>query len=207
MSGWVEQYLDALRARDEKEKAAIDVYRQCTKLQDQWAQAQQTQRRRVAEDIPQQANPPPPSIMGRGLRRVTSPPLPTASESANLAQLRQDLAKSQQERGEMSTKLEVALRELDTLRGKARVDVKRINQLNTQVTQLAVKLKDREEELRGKAKLIENVQDENVTLNLQLNMADEQAEKLKSENKELVDRWMARMGKEADQMNEQHKFG
>lgn len=29
MSGWVEQYLDALRARDEREKAAIDVYRQC----------------------------------------------------------------------------------------------------------------------------------------------------------------------------------
>lgn len=178
-----------------------------TKLQDQWAQLQQRQGARAAEDEPEQANPPPPSIVGRGLRRVTSPPAPTASESASLAQLRQDLAKSQQERGEMSTKLEVALRELDTLRGKARVDVKRINQLNAQVSQLAVKLKDREEELRGKAKLIENVQDENVTLNLQLNIADEQAENLKSENKELVDRWMARMGQEADQMNEQHKFG
>ena len=107
----------------------------------------------------------------------------------------------------MSVKLESALRELEALKGKARVDVKRINQLNSTVTQLSVKLKDREEELRGKAKLIENVQDENVTLNLQLNMADEQAEKLKAENKELVDRWMARMGKEADKMNEQHKFG
>ncbi|KAK5239702.1 autophagy protein 16, interacts with Atg12p-Atg5p, partial [Exophiala xenobiotica] len=57
------------------------------------------------------------------------------------------------------------------------------------------------------AKLIENVQDENVTLNLQLNMVEEHSEKLKKENKELVDRWMARMGKEADKMNEDNKFG
>jgi hypothetical protein len=41
-----------------------------------------------------------------------------------------------------------------------------------------------------------------VTLNLQLNIAEEQTEKLKEENKELVDRWMARKGKEADAMND-----
>lgn len=81
-----------------------------------------------------------------------------------------------------------------------------MDQLSAGVSQLTIKLKDREEELRGKAKLVENVQDENVTLNLQLNMAEEQSDKLRKENKELVDRWMARMGKEADKMNERHKF-
>jgi len=37
-------------------------------------------------------------------------------------------------------------------------------------------------------------------------MAEQLAEKLKRENKELVDRWMARMGEEADAMNNASKF-
>jgi len=38
-------------------------------------------------------------------------------------------------------------------------------------------------------------------LTLQLNVAEQKSASLKKENKELVDRWMARMGKEADAMN------
>lgn len=45
-----------------------------------------------------------------------------------------------------------------------------------------------------------------VSLNLQLNMAEQQKKKLQKENKELVDRWMARMGEEADAMNDASKF-
>jgi len=37
-------------------------------------------------------------------------------------------------------------------------------------------------------------------------MAEQESEKLKRENKELVDRWMARMGEEADAMNNASKF-
>lgn len=48
--------------------------------------------------------------------------------------------------------------------------------------------------------------DETVSLTLQLNMAEEQSQKLRGENKELVDRWMARMGKEADAMNDESRF-
>jgi hypothetical protein len=72
---------------------------------------------------------------------------------------------------------------------------------------MTVRLRDRDEELKGKAKLVEDVQDEMVMLNLQLNVAEEQSKKLKMENQELVDRWMARMGKEADAMNRESKFG
>lgn len=86
------------------------------------------------------------------------------------------------------------------------MDNKKLAQLTAHVSQLTIKLRDREEELKGKAKLIEDVQDENVTLNLQLNVMEEQSKKLKKENQDLVDRWMARMGKEADLMNEEHKF-
>ena len=141
-----------------------------------------------------------------GMRRVTSPPV-ARPESPNLAQLRQDLAKAQQERGELQTRLESVTRELDTLKARGKADSKRIAQLTASVSQLTVKLRDREEELRGKAKLIENVQDENVTLNLQLNMAEEQLGKLNKDNKELVDRWMTSKGKEADRMNKDSKFG
>jgi len=168
-------------------------------------------RQAPAAEEPGSAVSPPPSVVGRGLLQFTSSAATataTATEHANaMAQLRQDLAKSQHERGDLQTRLDTALKELEILKGRGKVDGRRMHQLNASLSQLTVKLKDREEELRGKAKLIENVQDENVTLNLQLNMVEEQSGKLKKENKELVDRWMARMGKEADRMNEEHKFG
>lgn len=94
------------------------------------------------------------------------------------------------------------------------------------ITQLQFRLKDREEELKGKAKLLEvstarslelrnedssNVclqgfQDELAALELQLNMSEQQKDRLQKENKELVDRWMARMGEEADAMNDASRF-
>ena len=43
-------------------------------------------------------------------------------------------------------------------------------------------------------------------MTLQLNMAEERSQKLHAENKELVDRWMKRMGKEAEDMNKASKF-
>jgi hypothetical protein len=39
-----------------------------------------------------------------------------------------------------------------------------------------------------------------------MNMAEQKAAKLERENRELVDRWMARMGQEADAMNDASKF-
>jgi hypothetical protein len=53
---------------------------------------------------------------------------------------------------------------------------------------------------------LKDVQDELVSLNLQFNMAEDRSKKLEKENRELVDRWMARMGKEADAMNDASKF-
>ena len=40
-----------------------------------------------------------------------------------------------------------------------------------------------------------------ITLNLQVSMAEKERDKVKRENKDLVDRWMRRMGQEADAMN------
>jgi len=129
------------------------------------------------------------------------------SESASVAQIRQDLAKAQQERGELQGRLDAALRELEVLKTKSKTDSKRIAQLTASVSQMAVKLRDREEELKGKAKLVEGVQDDNVMLNLELKMAEEKSERLQKENQDLVDRWMTKMGKEAERMNSESRFG
>ena len=68
------------------------------------------------------------------------------------------------------------------------------------------KLKDRDDELRGKSRLVEHAQDEMVALGLQLNMSEARSEKLTRENKELVDRWMKRMGEEVDRVNRDSKW-
>jgi hypothetical protein len=52
----------------------------------------------------------------------------------------------------------------------------------------------------------QDFQDEIAALNLQMNMAEQKAARLEHENRELVDRWMARMGQEADAMNDASKF-
>lgn len=52
----------------------------------------------------------------------------------------------------------------------------------------------------------QDVQDELASLNLQFNMAEERADNFQRENQELIDRWMAHKGQEADAMNEASKF-
>jgi len=40
-----------------------------------------------------------------------------------------------------------------------------------------------------------------ISLNLQLNMVEQRNKKLETENKELIARWMAHKGREAEEMN------
>ena len=75
-----------------------------------------------------------------------------------------------------------------------------------EAAQLQRKVRDRESEVSEGRKLVEAVQDEMVSLNLQLNMAEQKAERLVAENGELVRRWMEKMGEEADRMNEESKW-
>jgi hypothetical protein len=58
------------------------------------------------------------------------------------------------------------------------------------------------DELRGKGKFVEDIQDEMVALTLQLNMAEQEKEKLKRENDDLTKRWMKKMQEEANRMND-----
>ncbi len=45
-----------------------------------------------------------------------------------------------------------------------------------------------------------------ASLNLQLNMAEQRTHDVERENRELVARWMAKMGQEADAMNDASDF-
>ena len=40
-----------------------------------------------------------------------------------------------------------------------------------------------------------------ISLELQLSLVEKERDRVKKENKDLVDRWMKRMGQEADAMN------
>lgn len=49
-------------------------------------------------------------------------------------------------------------------------------------------------------------QDEMVAMELQMTLAEERADKLSKENKELVERWMKRMGEEAEKVNRDSRW-
>jgi hypothetical protein len=73
--------------------------------------------------------------------------------------------------------------------------------VHRQLAALERKLKDRDEELREKKKLVDNVQDDMLALTIQYNAVERKNEKLVGENGELVRRWMDRMGMEAERTN------
>ncbi|KAH0435104.1 autophagy protein 16 [Colletotrichum camelliae] len=125
----------------------------------------------------------------------------TISSDPTVTQLQLNLAEALRSNGTLQNRAKTAEDEAQTLRRKNRENTKQIKQLSAEKTALATKLQDREHELREKRKLVENVQDEMITLNLQVAMAEKERDKVKSENKELVDRWMKRMAQEADAMN------
>ena len=123
-----------------------------------------------------------------------------------MQQVRQDFAAAQQERVELQTSVSSLKAELESINSKLKVANDQNLRLQQSNTKLTTRLKDREEELRGKARLLENVQDENATLNLELNQAGLEVRRVRRENKDLIDRWVAEKGKEADKMNEQSKY-
>lgn len=200
MADWKDTYLAALEARDTVEKANQDIYDAYTKLADRTAQLS----RPAPSPAPEAPKSPPPSLVGRFSTK--SPSLVPPVEAPSIAAFRQDFMTAQAERAKLSAQLESTLAELQALKATSKTDRREITKLTKTSTQVQVRLRDRDEELRGKAKLLEDVQDENATLNLELKQADEKAKRLKRENQELVDRWMKSKGEEAARMNSEGKF-
>ncbi|RWA07715.1 hypothetical protein EKO27_g7398 [Xylaria grammica] len=127
------------------------------------------------------------------------------ASSEGAAQLRCDLAEALRGRGRVQTRLKATETELATLRSKNRVDIKRISDLTAERNALTARVRDLNEELEKKKNFLKDVQDDNLTLNMELNMTIQKAAKVQAENKELVDRWMKRIGREADALNLQNE--
>jgi Autophagy protein 16 (ATG16) len=119
-----------------------------------------------------------------------------------LESLRSSLAAAQKAR----TDLEGQLASLKTLKYDNHQQTKIIDGLNKELLSLQRKLRDRTAEVGEQKKLTEQVQTEMISQNLELNMAEENLRKIRAENKDLIKRWMEKMGEEAEEMNQQSNW-
>ena len=131
--------------------------------------------------------------------RVTEPA--DSNEGPLVAKLRFELAEALRSKGQFQVRLQTADEELARLRKTTADDARTIRDLTKERRSMALKLRDREEELRVKTKLVSDVQDENAVLNIELDMAVKKRKEKEAENKQLVERFMQRVGAEADAMN------
>ena len=78
---------------------------------------------------------------------------PTTGDA--ISKLRQDLSEAQRSRGSMETRLNSVTEELQKLKIQSSIDSKRLRDLSKERAALTTGMRDRDEELRGKAKLLE----------------------------------------------------
>jgi hypothetical protein len=123
-----------------------------------------------------------------------------------LSTFRTDLATTQKARSTLQAQLADLTAQLSAVSMQQRSSQSQVTALTRQVLETERKLQDRDEELRGKSKMVEQAQDEMVALELQFNLAEQRSEKLERENKELVERWMKRMGEEAERVNRDSRW-
>ncbi|KAG6073202.1 autophagy protein 16, interacts with Atg12p-Atg5p [Claviceps sp. LM218 group G6] len=189
MSSWRDEYLTSLKDAELQSPVNQELIQTCSQMADRISalEASNAALEARASKAPK-------------VKASKSEALPTTDDPA-IAQLRLDLAESLRSKGVTEGRLRAAEEELSKLRTKTKDDARSVKALSTERALLTTRLKDREHELREKRKLLENVQDEMITLNLQISMAEKERDKVKRENKELVERWMARMAQEAEAMN------
>jgi hypothetical protein len=137
--------------------------------------------------------------------KASSTPTPPANQPPDdtpvISRLRLDLAEALRAKNQFQHRLQTADEELTRLRAKTNTDTKTLRDLTAERRLLTVKLRDREEEIRAKNKLVADVQDELAVLNMQLDMVEKKRAEKEAENKQLVDRFMKRVGQEAEAMN------
>lgn len=137
-----------------------------------------------------------------GSQAPTSPSVdPSPDGTPIVARLRLELAEALRAKNQFQQRLQTAEDELTRLRAKTAADSKALRDLTAERRMLTVKLRDREEELRVKNKLVADVQDELAVLNMQLDMVEKRRAEKEAENKQLVERFMKRIGQEAEAMN------
>lgn len=183
MAQWREEYLAALAVRDQREQANSTLYDACpsptslvyapdlfvtdiftpaadTRLADRTAKLATPIAPRASPDLGQR-----PSSLNEASRTVSTPLVnlskkqpsretgPSAADLLNTT--RADLSEAQRSRSELQERLNRTNAEFEKLRKKSAQDSRRLNALDNERQQLQMRLKDRDEELRQKAKLLE----------------------------------------------------
>ncbi|KAK1820648.1 autophagy protein 16, interacts with Atg12p-Atg5p [Friedmanniomyces endolithicus] len=195
MSDWIEQYSAALTERDAREQAHkvyIDAY---TRLADRTA---------IQGVVPPAITPQRPTANLPKSKPTSKDPDPTPTDL--LSSLRTDLSTTQKARQTLANQVADLTLALNTLHSTSATSTSQLALLTRQKADTERKLRDRDEELRGKDRMVVLAQDEMVAQGLQLSLAEQKAEGLERENRELVARWMERMGKEAERVNRDSKW-
>ncbi|KAI0180813.1 autophagy protein 16 [Hypoxylon sp. FL1284] len=204
MPDWRSEYLASLQEAEKNNPVNKDLVEACSQLADRIAALEAEKAVWQASSAP----PPPSSSSGKAATTTAAAGSPADNTTAAAAgaasggpQTKLELAEALRSKGQLQSRLKAAEDELRRLRSKTKVDAKRIGDLTAERNALMGRLKDRNEELVGKNKMLKDIQDDNLTLNIQLDVTEQKAAKVAAENKELVDRWMKRMRHEADAMN------
>ncbi|KAL8417665.1 hypothetical protein RB594_001353 [Gaeumannomyces avenae] len=202
MPDWRDEYLASLREAEQDNPVNHELIQACSQLQDRIA-VLEAEKAALQETSAGAAAGTPlvPASSRRDAAAAAAAAGPAAASDPSVARLRLDLAEALRAQGLLQSRVKTAEGELERLRSKTADDSRAIRQLTSERNVLATKVRDRDEELRGKSKLVENVQDELLALTLQLNVTEQKKAKIEAENKELVERWMKRKGQEAEALN------
>lgn len=197
------QYMANVEATQRRDHADAEIINQYTRLADRKIDAEARSRALEAELVDlrvsnsqTQAQ----DVKAKGwLSRQPAASVEPAEPSAATAQLRQQLAEAQKARA----LLEVEVAKLPGIQSSNASQNRQLITLEKEILSLKRRLGDKDEEVREKQKLVNRVQDEMLAMTLEVNMAEENASRLRNENKELVQRWMKEMGERADKQNKQ----
>lgn len=199
----LQQYMANVEATQHRDHADAQLINQYTQLAERKSAAEARNRALEAELASLRASSP--QLQAQDSKSKASPVKKASAASASVeptgttAQLRQQLAEAQKARA----LLEIEVAKVPGLQSSNASQTRQLITLEKEILSLKRRIGDKDEEIREKQKLAERVQDDMISLTLEVNMAEERASRLQQENKELVDRWMKEMGDRADTQNKE----
>ncbi|KAK3302302.1 autophagy-related protein 16 [Chaetomium strumarium] len=201
MPDWRQEYLAGIRDAENQHAVDQELIAAYSQLLDR---VSVLEAEKAASQLqPESAAPsaPPPAPSKGSPAPAPTPTSDTTDDTPLMARLRIELAEALRSKGQFQQRLQTAEEELARLRAKTASDAKAVRDLTAERRTLTIKLRDREEELRAKNKLVAEVQDELAVLNMQLDIVEKKRAEKEAENKQLVERFMKRVGQEAEAMN------
>ncbi|KAL2135467.1 hypothetical protein VTI74DRAFT_8453 [Chaetomium olivicolor] len=200
MLDWRQEYLAGIRDAEKQHPVNQELIAAYSQLLDRIS-VLEAEKAALQSQAQTQNTTSPPTTKSSPAPTKSPSPNPSPDDNPLVARLRLELAEALRAKGQFQQRLQVAEEELARLRAQTTSDSKALRDLTAERRTLTIKLRDREEELRVKNKLVADVQDELAVLNMQLDMVEKKRAEKEAENKQLVERFMKRVGQEADAMN------